>query len=339
MVVISATCTLAFEALIEGTSANSSIGDVGLLPAERRGGRGGIDDVLQADLVQVRQPLPEVVGVLDEDRLLVAPVLLHDEGAGADGVALEVAVLLHDLARHDHRPRARDVVQERRVRLLGLEDDRVLVRRLDAGQLAEEEVGVLELPRLVRHLPLDAVLDVLRRELAPVHRRHVVELDALPQAERVREVVLLLPALGQVRQDLRAVVVELQEGVVRLVHHLEGGAPGLDVRVDAADGSAPHHQGAAALGVALVLGPRDPGPDRGQARHPHGTSLEKAASRHVSDSTRPLLAGFMRTLLFSGDQVTSTSCGAGWEDGLSGDESQGPPARQRPGPAASPSAA
>ena len=257
----------------------------------------GIDDVLQADLVQVRQPLLEVIGVLDEHRLLLAPVLLHDEGAGADGVALQVAVLLHHLARHDHRPRARDVVQERRVRLLGLEDDRVLVRRLDAGQLAEEEVGVLELPRLVRHLPLDAVLDVLRRELPPVHRRHVVELDPLAQAEDVRDVVLLLPALGQVRQDLRAVVVELQEGVVRLVHHLEGRAPGLDVRVDAADGSAPHHQGAASLGVALALGPRDPGPSRRQARRPHGTGQEKAASRHVSErSIRPVIGRLHSTL-------------------------------------------
>ena len=185
----------------------------------------GIDDVLEADLVQVRQPLLEVVGVLDEHRLLLAPVLLHDEGAGADGVALQVAVLLHHLARHDHRPGAGDVVQERRVRLLGLEDDRVLVRRLDAGQLAEEEVGVLELPRLVRHLTLDAVLDVLRRELPPVHRRHVVELDPLPQAEDVRDVVLLLPALGQVRQDLGAVLVELQEGVVRLVDRPGGRRP------------------------------------------------------------------------------------------------------------------
>jgi len=184
------------------------------------------------------------------------------------------------LAGHDHRPGAGDVVEERRVRLLGLEDDRVLVRRLDAGQLAEEEVGVLELPGLVRHLTLDAVLDVLGRELAPVHRRHVVELDALPQAEGVGEVVLLLPALGQVRQDLGAVVVELQEGVVRLVDHLEGGAPGLEMRVDAAKGPAPHDQGAAALGLA-VLGPRDPGSYRGQARHAEGARLKKIPSRHV----------------------------------------------------------
>ena len=261
-----------------------------MLPAERGGGRHGVDDVLQADLVQVGQPLLEVVGVLDEHGLLLAPVLLHDEGAGADGVALQVAVLLHHLARHDHRPGAGDVVQERRVRLLGLEDDRVLVRRLDAGQLVEEEVGVLELPRLVRHLTLDAVLDVLRRELPSIHRRHVVELDALPQAEGVRDVVLLLPALGQIRQDLRAVVVELQEGVVRLVNHLEGRAPGFQVRVDAAEGSAPHHQGAASLGLALALGPRDTRPSRCQARHPQSTSLEKAASRHVSEqSIRPLI--------------------------------------------------
>src|SRR3981081_2082956 len=48
-----------------------------------------------------------------------------------------------------------------------------------------------------------------------------------------------------------------------------GGGPGFEMRVDAAEGPAPHHEGAASLGVPL--GPRDPCPSRGQARHAQGT--------------------------------------------------------------------
>jgi hypothetical protein len=118
--------------------------------------------------------------------------LFEDEGAGADRVLGEVAVPLYQLLVDHHRPGTGDVADERCVRFRHLDCDSGVIRRVDAGDAIDEEVGVLELARLARHLPLKAVLDVGRCHLPTVGRRHVLELDPLADFEGIGERIRLL---------------------------------------------------------------------------------------------------------------------------------------------------
>ena len=149
--------------------------EVGLARAERglsrrRVGRGQ-DDVL----VDVGTALVVIVRVALQDDAYLPRVLLERVRPGADEPLLEVAVLLEDFAREEDRHRLGDVLREQRVGSLEVHPRRVLVGRLDALDLLEREglhafLGVL----------LEAILHVGGHELAPVHRREVLPLDALP---------------------------------------------------------------------------------------------------------------------------------------------------------------
>jgi hypothetical protein len=124
----------------------------------------------------------------------------HPRPGPDDGLGLlEVAEPLDRLARHDrHRHRVREHLNEPGVRLLQHDPDSERVRRLDAVDRAEH-VGT----RVALHgeKALDRVLDVPRRELAPVHRRLRMPPHAAAQVEDVRRLIRLRPRFGEVALD------------------------------------------------------------------------------------------------------------------------------------------
>ena len=152
------------------------------------------------DPVEIREALHEVVGVPLEDHLDALVVRLEHEGAGADHRIrmVEVLELVLRLAGQDRaEARAREVVEERGVRLLQRDPHGVAVHRVDRlhrlEALPEARLG---------HEALERVLHVLGGDLAPVHRGLVVEAHTFPEGERVDLAVLgHRPLLGQVGQD------------------------------------------------------------------------------------------------------------------------------------------
>ena len=82
------------------------------------------------------------------------------------------------------------------------------------------------------HEPLDRVLRVVGRDLAPVDRRLVVELDALLQRELDDGGTLVLPLLGEVGDD-REIGRVLLLGAVRIPHELAVDHVGPGVRQEA----------------------------------------------------------------------------------------------------------
>ncbi len=152
--------------------------DVALPGAEGREARRRVRRGEDVILVEVGAARVEVVGVADEHHADLPGVLLEDEGAGAHDPLLQVAILFEDLTREDDRHRLREILREHRVRHLEVHAHGVLVGGLDPLDLLEGEglhpfLGVR----------LEAELDVLRHELPPVQRRHVVPLDALAELE------------------------------------------------------------------------------------------------------------------------------------------------------------
>jgi hypothetical protein len=180
------------------------------------GGRVGRD--LDDDAVEIREALHEVARVLLEDDADALLVRLEHEGTGPDdGVGMvEVLELLLGLAGQDHAERGvGEMVQEGRVRLLERDAHGMAVDDLDPGHRLEARVEA----RLGRE-PIEGILHVLRRHLAAVHGRLVVELDALAQGERVDLAVLGdRPLLGEVGQD-REIRRVLLLGTVGEAHEL-----------------------------------------------------------------------------------------------------------------------
>ena len=111
---------------------------------------------------------------------------------------LEVAELLDRLLRHDPHHGVGQVVEEPAERLVEHEANGVLVGRVDLLDGAEHRTVRIALDRQEAFV---RVFHVLRRQLAPVHRRLVVPANALPELEDVGPIVGLRPRFGQVRLD------------------------------------------------------------------------------------------------------------------------------------------
>ena len=152
--------------------------DVALPGAEGRETCGRVRRGEDVVLVDVGAARVEVIGVADEHHADLPGVLLEDEGTGAHDPLLQVAILFENFTREYDRHGLREVLREHRVRHLEVHAHRVLVGGLDPLDLLKGEglhpfLGVC----------LEAELDVLRHELPPVQRRHVVPLDALAELE------------------------------------------------------------------------------------------------------------------------------------------------------------
>jgi hypothetical protein len=154
--------------------------------------------------------LLEEVGVLVEGNLDVRCERLEDEAAGP-GHRCVRGVAFAEFARHDARVALREEQFERRQRL----------RRRDLHLVRADRLDLAEDPelRLVAALrqgapALEAVLDVIDGEGAPVNGGDVVPLDPRVQRENHAEVVPALPLRGEVRLDL---------GVARAPHPLARG--------------------------------------------------------------------------------------------------------------------
>ena len=180
----------------------------GILPAEvvlageERGHAGGIVLVHDHfDLVDVGLPGDEVAGVPDEGEAHVRAVAVEHPRTGADHRLrlLEVAELLHRLLGHDAgRHRVGQHVEEPDEGLLQGEAHGVLVERLHLVHRGQHVgVGIA----LDGAEALHRVDDVVRGELAPVHRGLVVPPHAAAQLEHVGGLVGLAPRLGEVALD------------------------------------------------------------------------------------------------------------------------------------------
>ena len=145
-----------------------------------------IDDLVEVDRVRLVVP-----GRLDE-RHTAGLVWSYMNGPDADRVVPEVRPSLGERRRGEHE---HVVADQRRVARLHVEHDRVRAGRGDAG-----DVGVVARARRARdgHEALDARGDRLR-----VERRAVVELDPLPELNRVGQLVLRRASAGRRRASAR----------------------------------------------------------------------------------------------------------------------------------------
>ena len=163
--------------------------------------RGLLRNHLERHTVQVRLILDVVVRVpLQLQRLVRDPLVEHERPAAGLGLVQLAAALLDLFLRDDPAPARGEARQDRGVRVL--ERDPVACtgpasqRRQCCHQRAPE--------RRVRRIknPIEAVLHVGGGQLAAV-----VELDALPEGERVGlPVGRDLPLLGQVRLDAHVLI-------------------------------------------------------------------------------------------------------------------------------------
>ena len=251
-----------------------------VVPArEERGearGRIALDGDL--DAVRVRQARQEVLGVPREGHADAGLVALQHPGPGAHaGLCLfQIAVGLDRLARDDeHRGRG-EHVEEPGERLLEREADRVPIEHLDLLQRVEEAPGGV--PR-DREEALVAVLHVVGRQLAPVHRRPRVPPDPAPEPEDVGRVAGLAPRLREVGLERRRARAHRR---ARL--HPDQPAVGHGEDRQAAVGEC-------LLGIeALRLeagDAKDPAPPRGLGRH--GPGREEVARRPDGDRRPPQL--------------------------------------------------
>ena len=218
----------------------------------------------------------------------VRPVALQHPGTGADDRlhTLEIAELLDALARDDgHRDRVGEHVEEPGERLLERELHRVAIDGLDALDRAQH-VGA----RIAGdgEEALDAVLDVVRRELAPVHRRLVVPAHAAAQLEDVRGLGRLRPRLREIgldreraRHHRRARLV-LHETAVREGERDLHAIRGRQHRIEERGIPAPERQRAAAL---RCLPARDGRHDRGPGHRERGHGKD-VSTRHVHGGLR-----------------------------------------------------
>ena len=191
--------------------AGAQRGDPGRLVLD-----GAIDDLvderqlvlLAADLLAA--PVERVLGV---GVGVAGDVVGELEGAGADRVLPVGGAGVDHLLGVDRRVVApAEAVVPLGVEVLHVEDDRVLVRRLDLRDVVEVALLLLG----ARDQAVEAEGHVLRRELAALHDARLLgEHHALAQLDLDPERVLLpLPALGQLALDrvLRQVAVG-HEGV------------------------------------------------------------------------------------------------------------------------------
>ena len=238
-------------------------------------------EIGEARLVVARVPL--------EDDRVVRDEPLEHEGPGAGGVLLEVAVLLHDVARHDGRVVGRGQVREEGgERPLDDEAHGGPVRRLDP--VDDRPVGAPGRRGLLVEHPLERVLHVVGHEVAPVVPR-----DALPELEDERGVVDHLPGLGEVADDVH-LRVAAQQGRVDVLrdHPAVGGRGLLRVEPGRADVGG-DDQGAAALrglgrGGPDGVGAREPQQReraRSEERAPGGAGLGAGSNPRCGRSCRP----------------------------------------------------
>ncbi len=266
---------------------------VHLARPEQREPGGGLGGDLDHHAVQVGQPFHVVVRVSLEGDLHALLVGLEHERPGPDHRlrAIEVLELLLDFPREDrHVGRGGEVVQERRERLLQRDPQGVAVDdvdRLDDLE-ARAECGL-------GHEALDRVLRVLGGDLAPVDRRLVVELDALPERELDDRGALVLPLLGEIGDD-REVGGGRLFCTVRVAHELavDHVGPGVRqeadtlVRVQARRLPIRDPDDAAALGLLGEGGLRDDG--QGDQRD-EGEREGRASSHDRSSSSREVRVG------------------------------------------------
>jgi hypothetical protein len=273
---------------------------LGLAGAQHGDAGGGVGRDLDGDAVEVGQALHEVARVALEDDAHALVVRLQDERAGPDdGIGvIEVLELVLGLARQDGAEgRAREVIQERRVRLLQRDAHRVAVDDVDAGHRLEARAE-----RRPGHEAVERVLHVLRGDLAPVHGRLVVEAHALAQVEGVDLAVLRdRPLLGEVGDD-REIGRRLLLGPVREPHELAVAQADVGVRQEAdrqvwievrslALGDAQH---AAALGgLGVGDGRRQQGGQQGHGDQGSHSWAHHASSSRVerSEKSAPIMLG------------------------------------------------
>ena len=137
----------------------------------------------------------------DEDHALVRPVEVEHPGATADARLgfLEIPEPFHALAGdHGDRHRVGERVDEPGERLLEREAHRVPVGRLHpVDQLQHVRIGVAG----HGHEALDAVTDVLGRQLAAVHRRLRLPAHTPAQLEDVGRLAGLAPRFREIALD------------------------------------------------------------------------------------------------------------------------------------------
>ena len=184
------------------------------------------------------------------------------------GRAGRVVVLLRVLLRHRRRGRQRERPRDdRRTRTAELEDDRLIIRRRDAGDLLRLAVLVVLDALDVAHVgadvrtvdglqeaALERVLDVRGRDLA-VHRRAELHARRDLHGQRLAVVGDLRRAFSQVRLRVdRVVRLERVQRALRRVGDQEPVLVVRDARVDVVDIAGVHHRQVAAL--LGFLGPR-----------------------------------------------------------------------------------
>ena len=143
-----------------------------------------IGDVGPLHSVEVRLALLPVVGVALEGHRLSDDALVPHEGARADRMLVEVSPLLAGEVLGDDPVREQgDVGEERPPWVLEVDDDRRLVRRLDALDGGVEVAPALVLGACV----VDRELHVGRRHRLAVREAHALaQLEGVPSCRRGR---------------------------------------------------------------------------------------------------------------------------------------------------------
>jgi hypothetical protein len=197
--------------------------DVALAQRQKRGLGVRID--LEDQAVQLRRPAPVVLVGLQDDLVVVAPLLEH-EGPGADGIVAEVLAGLDRRLRADHAvPDHGKAGEEGRESMLELERDGVVVDRLVGidGAIGEVDVafdrtGVVDRVRVAFLQAVEALHEALG-----IEGRAVMEGDALAQVEGVgHAVVRNLPALRETGPDLDRAELVVHQAVIDRRHHEAG---------------------------------------------------------------------------------------------------------------------
>ena len=229
------------------------VDEIGLARLQRREARRVLGDFLENDFFDRRLAAPIVV-VAGENH--VAAALIADEfvGAGADRIFVELVAefIAGDFAENETVLQA---IEKNRQRLLGDENHRQVVRRLDFGYVFE--VRRLQAAAFFIAHFLNRERHVLRRQ-----RRAVMKLDALSQLERPL-VALELPRLGEHADVVFFVVVELDQRL----HDM------LPVAVDRAG--------------AVIVGMNRVGDAAVKNRHPIARSGEALAQKITAPPPRP----------------------------------------------------
>ncbi len=179
------------------------VDEIGLSRFQSREARRVLGDFFENDFLDRRLAAPIIV-VAGKNH--VAAALIADEliGACADRVFVEFVAefIPGDFAENET---VLDAIEKNRQRLLGDENDRQIVRRLDFG-------NIFEVRRLQAAAFFIAHFFNRERHVLGSQRRAVVKLDALSQFESP-SVALELPRFGEHADVIFLVVVELDRVV------------------------------------------------------------------------------------------------------------------------------